>query len=419
MLRHLPYYEVLGNAHEGLSIWAPTLAGLTVLELVDAARDDRTIIDRDWTGVRAAADSVAALREGLPVRRHLMTVVDQLRDGGPSWTNINASLFAYGRGLDLDGNWSLAVAVFGMVADIAREERDPKLAIEATTALGGAARRSGDWDRSADSYAQAAHLADTLGDKASGLTVRVGTANTHIARGDLPAARQILDEVIAESDGLDGVQALAYHARASVAHLQGEYATTVSLANRALEKTSNPTVKDSIIADIAAAFAEMGLWDAARDSHMVIALTSRYQWVRWQATINLMELAALDGMEEAFFSYGKELKNAALDPRLRSYFLLYYGQGLLAFGRDDEALEMIAEARDFAAQHKIHQVSHEASLALGAGSRDAARRKASKPWAPDEIPSHVFEVAEVMSNLRESALALPLPGDWYQGQSEF
>ncbi len=419
MLRHLPYYEVLGNAHEGLPIWAPTLAGLAVLELVDAARVDWAIVDRDWTGVRAASDSVSALREGLPVRRHLMTIVEQLRDGGPSWTNINTSLFAYGRGLDLDGNWSLAVDVFGMVADIAREEREPQLAIEATTALGGAARRSGDWDRSADSYAQAAHLADSLGDKASGLTVRVGTANTHIARGDLPAARKILDDVITQADGLDGVQALAYHARASVAHLQGEYATTVTLANKALAKTSNTTAKDSIIADIAAAFGEMGMRDAARDSHMVIALTSRYQWVRWQATINLMELAAMDEMEEAFFGYAKQLRNAALDPRLRSYFLLYYGQGLLAFGRDDEALETIAEAQDFAAQHKIHQVSHDASLALSAGSRDSARRRAAKPWASEEIPSHVYEVAEAMSSLRESALALPLPGDWHEGQQDY
>lgn len=419
MLRHLPYYEVLGDAHEGLPIWAPTLAGLAVVELVDAARADRSIVDGDWTGVRAAADAVTALREGLPVRRHLMTIVDQLRDGGPSWSNINASLFAYGRGLDLDGNWSLAVDVFGMVADIAREEREPQLAIEATTALGGAARRSGDWDRSADSYAQAAHLADTLGDKASGLTVRVGTANTHVARGNLPDARQILDEVIAEAEGLDGVQALAYHARASVAHLQGEYATTVTLGNKALGLTANHSVKDSILADIAAAFAEMGLRDAARDSHMVIAMTSRYQWVRWQSTINLMELAALDGMEEAFFGYAKELKNAALDPRLRSYFLLYYGQGLHAFGREEEGRGFIAEAQDFAAQNKIYQVSHEASLALSAAGREASKRRAAKPWAPENVPSHVFEVAEAMSNLRESAQASPPAGDWYQGPVDY
>ena len=167
MVRHLSFFEALASLDQDSPSWAPTLAGLGVLGLIDAAREDKAMIDADWTGVRAVADSVAALREGHSIRRPLMRVVDELRGAGPSWSKVNESLFAYGRALDLDGNWSLAVDVFDMVADIARAERDPQLAIDATTALGGAARRSGDWDRSAEGYAEAAHLAETLGDKAS------------------------------------------------------------------------------------------------------------------------------------------------------------------------------------------------------------------------------------------------------------
>lgn len=414
MLRHQPYYDLLADAHEGLPVWAPTIAGLVVLELVDAARLDRTIVDRDWTGVRAATDAVSGLREGGPFRRQLLKIIEQLRDGGPSWSNVNASLFDYGRALDYEGNWSLAVDVFGTVADIARDEKEPQLAIEATTALGGAARRSGDWTKSADGYAQAAYLADALGDKASGLTVRVGTANTHIARGNIPTAKLILEDVIVEAgkSGLDNVQALAYHARASVAHLRGEYADTVSYAHKALEKTTNPSVKDSIMADLAAAFAEMGLRDAARDTHMVVSLTSRYQWVRWQASINLMELSALDGMEEAFNAYAKDLKHAALDPRLRSYFLLYYGQGLISFGKDSAGIELVAEAQEFAQEQKIYQVAHEAGLVLAAAREGRARRAASLPPVFETIPEEVFEVARAMSHLREVALSSPPVSDW-------
>ncbi len=416
MLRHQAYYDLLGDAHEALPVWAPTIAGLAVLELVDAARHDRTIVDRDWTGVRAASDAVSGLREGSPFRRQLLRIIEQIQGDASSWSNVNSSLFDYGRALDYEGNWSLAVDVFGTVADIAREEREPQLAIEATTALGGAARRSGDWTKSADGYAQAAYLADALGDKASGLTVRVGTANTHIARGNIPTAKLILDDVIIEAgkSGLDNVQALALHARASVAHLQGEYSDTVSYAHKALDKTTNPSVKDSIMADMAAAFGEMGLRDAARDTHMVISLMSRYQWVRWQSAINLMELAAHDGMEEAFYSYSKELKHAALDPRLRSYFLLYYGQGLITFGKEAVGMESIAEARDFAAQNKIYQVSHEAELALTVATREErARRAAILPPAFETIPEEVFEVAHAMSKLREVALSSPPVSDWY------
>ena len=270
MVRHLAYFEVLETLDDSSAEWTPTLAGLAVLDLVDAAREDGSIIDRDWAGLRAAADCVAALRDGSAIKRPLTCVLDELR-GEQSWTVINANLFAYGRALDFDGSWKLAVDVFGTVSEIARAERQPEVAVEATTALGGAARRSGDWDKSAEGYAEAGHLAEILGDRQSGLTVRVGTANTQIARGNLPGAQLILDEVIEEAtaSGLDGVAALALHASASVAHLKGNFAETVNLAYKALGKTTNPTVRDQLTADIAAAFSEMGMRDAARDAPLL------------------------------------------------------------------------------------------------------------------------------------------------------
>jgi hypothetical protein len=412
MLPHLPYFEVLASADEGLPVWAPTIAGLAVLSFVDSARADASVVDADWTGMKAASDAVAALREGSPLRRPMLAILERLRDGGSDWTGINRALFNYGRALDIEGHWSLAADVFATVADIARDHRDAAMAIEATTALGGAARRSGDWDRSAHSYAAAAHLADAIGDRASGLTVQVGTANTHIARGNLPAARMILDDVIAAAGkwGLDGVEAIALHGRASVAHLQGQFADTIDYAYKALEKTTNATARDSIMADLAAAFAEIGLRTAARDAHMVIALTSAQQWVRWQATINLMELAALDGEEPAFDSYANELRYAALDPRLRSYFLLYFGQGALAFGRIEEGRTALADAQEFSLRHKINQVAHEASAALASIDSGAVRR----PSAPAQtsFTHNVEAVAAAITRLRESATTAPAASAW-------
>jgi tetratricopeptide (TPR) repeat protein len=413
MLIHQAFYDVLADSSEDLPNWAPTLAGLAVLNLVEAAREDASVVDADWTGVRVAADAVSALREGSAFRRPLLKIMEDLRDIGPSMKGLNQSLFQYGRTLDLEGHWTLAADVFSTVTEMAREARDANLAIEATTALGGAARRSGDWDTSAESYATAAHLADSLGDTASGLTIRVGTANTHMARGNLPAAQLILDEVIEESgkSGLTGVQALAYHGRASVAHLKRNFAETVTLAYMALERTSNPSARDSIMADIAAAFAELGMRKAARDAHMVISLTSRYQWVRWQAGINLMELAAIDGMEGAFDSYARDLRNAALDPRLRSYYLLYFGEGALGFGRIEVGIRSLEECLEFAARSKINQVAHEAGQALerarlGAGR--IVRIESRTEWVSKDLA----EIAEAIGDLRESALVTSAGAGW-------
>ena len=414
MLRHLSYYDYLASLEENTPAWTTTLAGLGVLSLIDAARDDKSLIDSDWASVRGLADRVASIREGDPIRRVLMRVVDDLRGAGPDWSKVNHSLFAYGRALDLDGSWALAVDVFDTVAEIARADRDPQLAIDATTALGGSARRSGDWDRSAEGYAEAAYLADALGDKSSGLTVRIGTANTQMARGNLPAAQLILDEVIAEStkSGLDGVSALAHHGSASIAHLQGRYGDAATLAYKALERATNATVRDNIMADLAAAFYHMGLHDAARDAYLITSMTSRYQWVRWQATINLMEMASNDGDVEAFEAYGRELRNAALDPRLRSYFLLYYGEGCERLGRHDEAVRSIEDARDFATEHKIYQVAHDADRALVAGEKSARVEAAKKVWANEPIPAEVANVVSALSQLRAEAVASPPVDEW-------
>jgi hypothetical protein len=298
-----------------------------------------------------------------------------------------------------------------MVAEIARAERAPETAMEATIALGGSARRCGDWDRSAEGYFEAAHLADALNDKESGLTVRVGTANTHIARGNLPAAKSILDEVIAESakSGFDAVEGLALHSSATASHLKGDFHQAVTLAYRALEKTSNQSLKDSIMADIAAALADLGIYQAARDAHMIVSLTSRYQWVRWQATINLMELAALEGMEAPFNDYASQLKNEALGPRLRAYFLLYYGQGLVAFGHDDEGRKYLAEAAQFASRSKLNQIAFEAEQALTAGAPKSAEKR--NVWT-DEVPDELAYVSAGLAQLREEAtLAAPTP-EW-------
>jgi hypothetical protein len=164
------------------------------------------------------------------------------------------------------------------------------------------------------------------------------------------------------------------------------------------------------MADIAASMIEMGMRQAARDAHMVIAATSSLQWVRWQSTINLMELAGQDGKEAAFDAYAGELKHAALDPRLRSYFLLYYGQGCLGFNRIDEGTMQLEEAQKFAAQNKINQVAFEAEKALSAPGKRGSTIVESRPAWTEPIPWEVQEVAEELSHLRAATVS-SFPGE--------
>src|SRR5688500_4089001 len=394
MIRHQVYFDTLGSHHEDSASWRSAFAGLSVLRLVDSYVDAAAgSVPPNWAQlhtVRAAVDDVAA---GDSVRGVLSCALDELTTRGTVDETVCAALLSYGRALDYEANWALAADVFSTVARIAKPDRFPRLAIEAYTALGGAARRSGDWETSARGYSQAAYIADTVGDRSGVLTVQVGIANTYLAKGNLPQAQSILDDVVMQSrdQGLTGVEAVALHSRASVAQCLGDKNDAVQFCHEALTLAASPGARDAVLEDLAVAFSELGMRDAARDAHLLLAMTAQAKWVRWQATINLMELASIDGMEPAFDSYAEELRRAPMGPWLKSHYLLFLGEGLERFGRLESAREALEQTVDFASANQIHAVTFKAEFALVA-LRSTHRARGAPPVLAD-VPEGVLAAA--------------------------
>lgn len=406
MIRHQSFFDVLATLETDSAEWKSGLAGLATLRLVDAASENSRLIHSDLSARGAVRETVAALSEGDPIRGILARVLDELDEPHPDWKAIAGTLVNYGRALDFDGRWRMATSVFEIASEIAGANGAWSVAVEADIALGGSARRAGDWKKSHAGYAQALYLATGLGDTASSLTVRIGMANSHLARGNLPEADRLLSAVVEEANaaGLDEVAADALHSRASVAHNRGWFAEAVTIGYEALRRASNSTRKDAVLADIAACFAELGMHDAARDAHLIVAATSRSQWVRWQATLNLMELAAIGGAEDEFDRYASELNTAELPPRLRSYYLLYRGMGSLGLGREQEGRESLEQAQRFASLHGFHQVSFEAEKALTEVSK-LMRAPSGAIAGVDSVPPDMQGIAVSLVHLREMALS--------------
>jgi tetratricopeptide (TPR) repeat protein len=411
LVRHQSFFDALSTLETDSPEWKSDLAGLTTLRLVDAASEDSRLVHPDLSSRRAVREAVSALSDGDPIRGILSRALDELDQPHPDWKAIAGTLVSYGRALDFDGRWMLATSAFEIASEMARANGAWSVAVEADIALGGSARRAGDWKKSHAGYAQALYLATGLGDTASSLTVRVGMANTHLVRGNLPDAERLLSTVVEEASakGFDEVVADALQCRASVAHNRGNVAEALRAAYEALRKTVNATRKDTILADIAAYFAELGMRDAARDAHMIVAVTSRYQWIRWQATVNLMELAALDGDEAEFDRCASELSTAELDPRLRAYYLLYRGIGCLGFGREHEGTELLHEAERFASLKGIHQVSFEAENALSRIAELMRAPSVALTTRNEDVPPDTQNVAKSLSQLREMTLSSTLP----------
>jgi len=406
MLRHHAFFEALGVLEEKDPAWRSTLAALSVLRQVDMAFDPETATTgREWTGIRAARDAVGALSEGDITRAILTGILNLVEQGSGLSAELGKELLSLGRALDLEGRWAFAVDVFQTIVRDFPRPASTALVIEACTALGAAARSVGDWETSARAYAEAQHLADTTGDRAGSLTVQVGIADTHLSRGNLPEAERELQTVLKEARdlGLQEVEAIALHCRASVAHSRGNYQEAIHLAYRSLELTTNRAARDRVLADIAAAYAGLGMRDTARDGYSIVAVSSPHQWVRWQATLNLMELAIDEGDEASFDRYLKQTESASLDRRLRGYFLFFRALGDRRFGRPG-AEEELEVALEFASANQLHQIEFDIEQAMSPAKslgtpKPASRSTESSEDGDDELK----HIAEVLEQLREEA----------------
>src|SRR6266568_3914131 len=237
MIRHQVYFDTLGSLQEDSASWRSVFAGLSVLRLVDSYADNgSSIAPASWAQLHSVRSAIEAVSEGDPIRDVLTTVLEEATKRAVIDETVCAALLAYGRALDYEASWGLATDVFSTVVKLARPEKNAKLAVEANVAVGGAARRNGEWETSARAYSQAAYIADTLGDRQGVLTVQVGIANTYVAKGNLPQAQIILDDVIvqARDQDLPQVQAIALHSRAALAAHKGDHSEGIKLAHEAL-----------------------------------------------------------------------------------------------------------------------------------------------------------------------------------------
>jgi tetratricopeptide (TPR) repeat protein len=408
MIRHQVYFDTLGSMQEDSASWRSVFAGLSVLRLVDTYDPTGpSSTPANWAQLHAVRTAIEEMSDGDAVRGVLTCVLEEITTRSKVDDTVCAALMGYGRALDYEASWGLATDVFSTVAALAKPERNARLAVEANIAVGGTARRNGDWDMSARAYSQAAYIADTLGDHPGVLAVQVGIANTYLAKGNFPEAQTILDDVIvqARDENLPELQGHALHTRGVLASRRGEHAEGLKLAYEALNLSRKLVDRDGILEDIAAMFVQLGMHDSARDVHLVLSATAQTKFVRWSATLNLMELASLDGMEQVFDTYARELAKAPMGAWIRSHYLLFLGEGFDRFGRHEAAIETLHEASTFAESNQIHQIAFKAQAALERARSSTPRDLPSFSTPPAWVPDDVATVVRAISELRKTAVA--------------
>jgi tetratricopeptide (TPR) repeat protein len=399
-LPHLPFFEELAQSEENDPAWKEMTSGLVTLRLVDAWIEEGThVVAGDSWSVKAVREAVGEIDAGSVVRGLLTSVLDAIVSlRTVDMHVVSPRLLAYARALDFQARWTLAADVYRTVIRHTSPAEDSDSVITAYTRLGFCLRNVNDLVAATTAYQTAEEVAHRYGDIMGVLQARLGDAQIASMRGNLPVAEAILDDTIREADKhhLAGMKSMALHERASLAHLQGDYESTVRLAHRALEGAQTQRERDRILGDLASAFYELGVRSAAREAHLILAATAQEQYVQWVSTISLMEIAADDGAVDAFERYRRQVQEQPLSPRLRAQFEQHVGHGYRQLGSPEAAREWLTGALAKAQALELNQLMFEIESELALVHVPIGTSTARRDYQPTAA---VAEIAEAISEL--------------------
>lgn len=401
MLRHLAFFEELAKLDESDPGWRSVSAGLVTMRLVDSwLSGERTVTD-SWA-VNAVRGAIDEMPQTTPLRRILVAIVDTMITSSLAESHtLCPRLIAYGQGLEYDAKWSLAADVYRTVVEHADSNVDADLVVTALIRLAVCYKNTGDLEEAAASYNKASVVALGAGDMIGVLNARLGDATIAMARGNMPKAESILEETLekAQLAGFDEIRSRALTHRAFIAGSGGRHEQGIRFSYDALELSQTQRDRDRILTNIATGFRYLGLMDVARDAYLVLAATAQEQYIRWMSELNLMELAAEQGMELDFDKYRRDLAAADFTPQLRVTYLLHVGRGFNALGNSDAGVPYLERAIRMASEHKLNQLLFEAEEALvDAKRRDARPRIASVP-----VDASINVVIDAIHDMKETA----------------
>jgi len=411
--RHLPFFNALGTLDPASPEWAAAKAGLVTLRLLDSwLVHGPSVIARGDRGRRAVDAAIEELARSDTERQLLANIVAAMhRAPQPAVVHLAAPLLAYAHALQVRAAWVLAADVYESVleecgcAAVEPARCDLPAAATAALRLGSCHRQLGDRARAAEAYAMAEVMGARADDIYTVLKAQLGRAKLTVDRGNLPEAEELCDAVIAAAAkaGFTDIRAEARYERAHVAARRGQAALAASLAFQSWTETTDPMERDRVLVGLASALADVGHREAARDANLLLAAQACDPSTRWVATINLIELAALDHRQIDFLRHRRALERVPLPPPLAGYYHLYVAQGYRTFGQVDRARRALDQAIAIAEEHKLNELLIRAETLKSAEEREdrTVRSRTAAPAAGEEVA--LVQVAEAIRGAREMA----------------
>ncbi|MDE3174284.1 MAG: hypothetical protein KGN74_14535 [Gemmatimonadota bacterium] len=397
--RGLPraFLDELTRAGEDDASAQAAVAGLVVLRVVDRWVAGGCPGGFDVVGAMAAVSAVDA---GQPVKALLAQVLEAVAGGGPGAAATTTDrLLQYGRALELDAKWSLALAVYDSVVSHAGVGSSDAATAFALTRQGYCFRVVGAFDESRGAYRRGQEIAQRAGDLNTALLAELGRALTEAAQGTGDDSESAYRDIAlrAARAGLRNVECRALHERAVLAGNRGQPLESARLAYAALERCDVPADRDSILNDLGESLRRLGLKDAARDAFLVLSCTASPQYTRWMAIIHLMRIAGEDGAAAAYRAYRRDLERQPLPPQLKIEMETQSGYALRALGMAPAAGRAFRRAISQATEYGFTSGLSELRRAL-AGGWDFV------PSPPERTPRDLVKIVKALREMREATV---------------
>ena len=291
-----------------------------------------------------------------------------------------------GRLAEERGHHHGAEEMYGLSYGLAVAVSEVGVAAEAARALGRVHRRQASRDTAALWYEGAREMATVAGLDATAALSVSGLATLTRERGNLPAARALLDEALefAERSGDRSTLVTIHRDAVSLEHSAGNMEDALHHAWMAVGASAPGKERAQSLASLAGSLERAGDYELATDAWKVVAETSDELYLKVFAYDAMAHICALRGDEPGFERYAAQCDALGYEslPSACSQILHYRGLSLRALARFEEAESWLERAVAFADEHGFNETLFRAEKDLLELPSYVAERVENTPAAP-------------------------------------
>lgn len=316
---------------------------------------------------------------------------------------LRMALIAYAYYLEHEGRFEEALDILRLAGRTYGDLVPPVDAATMALFVARLNRMLARWNSANHSYGLAARAGGEVRDIGTVMLARIGMANVLRGQGNLPGSRDMLEQVVAETESpeLADVHGRAMSDLSVVLDVQGDVHEAILTRFKSLLYLKDELQRNRVLGDLGISLRRVGAYDAARQCYDLVLAGDVSFIIRANTCLELMEMESAVGNRIAFERYRQEARTYEdrMPPSMAIDYRYKVGIGFARFGKDARARAMLREALALAEQNTLNEWYFRVDRVLRnlEPCSDLVDPKTATAEATDMAPA----VLEVSAGLRE------------------